>query len=317
MAIVKTVIRLGVIGGLATGAAVVVAGPHRVAALAGQARQHVINTIDSRIDDPVVLRSQLKQLEQQYPARIAEVASAIAQLDAQAGEIRWEQQYTERAIEFAMADREHLRNLLAEADAARASQPYAVINVRFDNRAIPLEQAYARAAQVNQTIAAFHSRADAAAQTLELLSVERERMTDLLAKLETERADFQSQLVVLDSRIDSLARKERMVEMVEKRRRSLDNMDRFASVHSFNQVMTNLSKAEAEIEARFQNVAHQEVGTDYESRAKAMLNAENAAKNLFERTKPLAPDAATIEIGPPAPKASEQRAQLGHRILIE
>ena len=73
MALVKTAVRVAVIGGLATGVAVLVAGPERVMALAGQARHTVNHVIDSQIDDPIALRAQLKSLESEYPKRIATV----------------------------------------------------------------------------------------------------------------------------------------------------------------------------------------------------------------------------------------------------
>ena len=49
--IFKTLIRVGVITAVSAGAAVLIAGPHRTAALVSQAREHIMSHIDERIED--------------------------------------------------------------------------------------------------------------------------------------------------------------------------------------------------------------------------------------------------------------------------
>ena len=71
----KTVVRGVVITALAGGVLVAVAGPHRVHAMFDQARGNITQVIDNNIDDPVILRGQIKKLEAQYPKKIAEVRS--------------------------------------------------------------------------------------------------------------------------------------------------------------------------------------------------------------------------------------------------
>ena len=102
--IVKTVIRLGVIGALVTGGAVVIAGPHRVVALGHQMQSKIVNVIDANIDDPVALRAQLRDLQAQYPERIAEVRSQLAELVEQVRQIHREKAVSEKVVTMAAAD---------------------------------------------------------------------------------------------------------------------------------------------------------------------------------------------------------------------
>lgn len=317
MAITKTVIRVLVIGGLATGTAVLVAGPDRVAALAGQAREKVVSAIDSQIDDPVVLRQQLRELEAQYPKKIADVRGSLAELDAQADQIRDELAVAERVVELASADRQEIAPLIEEAELARAESPHAIIRVRFDNQSLPLDQAYTKATELNNTITAYQTRAENARRTLDHLTVQRERLTELLAKLESERAEFQAQISLLDSEIEMIARNEKALEILESHEKKIDQMDRY-TVGSLDQVRARMAKALSEQEARFENLARADDANDYESRAKAMLNSEAAARDIFERSKNAAPVLPEkIEIGEPAGKGSDGQVAMNESIVIE
>ena len=80
MCFVKGLVRYGLIAGLVAGAGVVVAGPERVSALLTQTHDSIHAQIDKCVKDPVALRAQLRKLEGQYPARIAEVRASLPAL---------------------------------------------------------------------------------------------------------------------------------------------------------------------------------------------------------------------------------------------
>lgn len=308
MCIVKSVMRIAVVGGLATGVAVLVAGPERVAALAGQCRTAVCNKIDQSIDDPVALRAQLRTLEAEYPKRITSVRADLAELEAQLSELQRDKSVSERVVEMAAADLSELKDMLARAENARTEAPTAVINVRFDNQAFSLDQAYSRATQINNTLNVYSTRAADADRDLGFLNQQKERLTELLGTLETERAQFQAQIWQLDGQIEMIARNEKLIDIVEKRQESIDRHSRFEAV-SLEQITGHMAKIRAEQESRLQSLASHTETTNYEKKAKVMLDTENTARDVFHRSEQVAPPTplqGKIEIIPQTPPSNAE-----------
>ncbi|MEO1129185.1 MAG: hypothetical protein AAFX05_05670 [Planctomycetota bacterium] len=284
MAIVKTLTRVVVIGGLATGTAVLIAGPHRVGALFSQARHHVVTQIDDAIGDPVALRQNLRDLEAKYPKRIAEVRSELHDVRNQVQQLADEQAVAQRVVEMAMQDRDACTDLIDRAEQVRADQPYQTIRVRFDGQTLSFDEAYAKAAQINGTITAYSQRAEQAGRNINLLQDQEQRLGELLAKLETERAELQAQLWQLDAEIAMIERNEKLIDMTEKRQKTIDKYERF-EVASIDQVRNRINKIRAEQEARLESLTNDRETTSYEDRARTMIEAEQVSKNLYESSE--------------------------------
>lgn len=301
MAIVKTVIRVAVVGGLATGVAVLVAGPERVAALAGQARQCVIQQIDKNIKDPVALRSQLRSLEAEYPKRITGVRADLAELRTQLSELQRDKAVSDKVVEMASADLGVIKDILAKADAARTEAPYATISVRFDSHSYSLDQAYSRATQINNTLQVYSTRSADAERDMTFLTQQQQRLEELLTQLETERAQFQAQIWQLDGQIEMIARNDKLIDIVEKRQASIDKYSRYEAV-SLEQITSRMTQIRAEQEARLKGLTNESQATNYEKRAKGMIDTENVARDVFKKAQeaPLFQPSKTIEIGPGA-----------------
>lgn len=302
MAIIKTVMRIAVVGGLATGVAVLVAGPERVGALAGQCRRAVCDTIDRNIEDPVALRAQLRTLDSEYPKRIASVRSDLAELEAQLQELERDKAVSQRVVEMASADLNELKDMLTRAEGARSESPTAVIHVKFDNQPYSLDQAYSRATQINNTLNVYSTRAADAERDVGFLQQQKDRLTELLGTLETERAQFQAQIWQLDGQIEMIARNEKLIDIVEKRQDSIEQHSRFEAV-SLEQITGRMAKIRAEQESRLQSLASHSETTNYEKKAKVMLDTENSARDVFKKAQELAPAVPTssaIEIKPEA-----------------
>ena len=86
----KTLLRVGVVTTACGGLALLIAGPDRASALVGQAHDTIIQHIDATIDDPVALRKQLRELEREYPERIAQVSGDLAELNEQISQLEQE-----------------------------------------------------------------------------------------------------------------------------------------------------------------------------------------------------------------------------------
>lgn len=298
MSFVKPIFRVAVIGGLATVALVAVAGPERVKALAGQARGAVVSKIDENIQDPVLLRAQLRELEAKYPQRIAEVRGDLTEVQSQISELKRDKAVAEKVVEMARNDLMEVKGVLDRAEQARVESPASIIQVRIGEGTHSLDQAYGKATQINNTLNAYMSRAADAERDLTFLADQEKRLTDLLNQMEGERATFQAQVWQLDGQVEMIARNDRLIEMVEKRQKQLEKYDRFDAV-SLDQITTRMNRIKAEQESRLQSLAASSKTENYEAKAKAMIDAEGAARSIFEKSLQLTPVKPTVlEIGP-------------------
>jgi septal ring factor EnvC (AmiA/AmiB activator) len=278
MPFVKTIIRVGVIGTLVGGGLIAVAGPERVGAALTQARDTVNNTIDRNIDDPVKMRAQLRKLESQYPERIARVRQDLSTLDAQTSEYQRELAVAERVVELAQADLDAMQGIFAQAENVRAEAGHGVIvRVSFNGSKMDLSEAQSKAAEIAKTRDAYIAEADSIAGDIDLLGQQRERLTDLLVKLESEKAQFQSELWRLNQQIDAIARNERMIDMMEARQQTLDELGPYQA-HSIDQVKDRLAQLRSEQEAKLESLASGEKGLSYEDRAKASIGSQRAPR---------------------------------------
>ena len=305
MALVKTVTRIVVIGGLATGTAVLVAGPERVSALFTQARHSITTKIDSVIDDPVALRQQLRELESEYPKRIGEVRGELVEVRDQITELERERGISERVVGLASQDLTELQPMLKEAQVQRANYPAREITLRHEGRSLPLEDAYAKATRISNTVKAYRQRSEQASRNLAFLRDQEDRLAELLTKLETERAELQSKLWLLNGEIEMIARNEKLIDMNESRQRAIEKYERYDAV-SLEQVTRRIGKIRSEQEARLQALASRDGQTDYEDRARSLMESEAAARRVFEKSVQEATTEPTpIEIGIEDVEASE------------
>ncbi len=314
--ILKTIIRFGVIGGLVVGAAAVIAGPHRVAALAHQARAKIVGVIDANIDDPIEMRAQLRSLEAQYPAKIAEVRSHLAAIEQQIKEVNREQVIAERVVSLSSADLEEMQDLLARAEEAKATGEYTLVRVAFENRTYNLEAAYRRATDISETVNIYNSRIADCGNDLASLEGDAESLRGLLGKLQGEHSQFQVQLANLERQIDAVARKERMVSMMAERQKKLDQLSDYR-VASLDQFRGRLAQKQAELDAQIASLNTREERTSYEDAARVQIDRETSARLRFETSKgnaPAAPVEKTIEIGSEsAPTGSSSAGRVAAR----
>lgn len=276
--IIKTLIRVGVITAAAGGAAVVILTPERAVALVSQAHENIVDAIDENIEDPVALRSQLRELEREYPARISQVRGDLAELTEQMRQLQQDQAISQRVVALADRDLAALEPLLAEAEAngVETASHGAIRNVaaiRFDNRTYTVEQAYSRANQITHTKVAYANRAADAGHDLVYLRQQSERLTELLMQLEAERTQFQSQLFQLDRQVDAIARNEKLIDMLEKRKKTIEECSRYES-HSLDQMVARLAEVRARQQAELDMLTTDGKQLDYEDVARMQLGGE-------------------------------------------
>lgn len=299
MGFLKPVIWLGLAGTLAGGTALAVMGPGRAHALVTSAQTRINETIDSRIDDPVALRQQLRELEAQYPGRIAEVQGDLAELRSQIGQLERERTVSERVVQLASADLTQMQGLLEKAQHASATSGGSIVRVRFGDNSLSMDDAYAKANQISQLQSAYSTKAADIDGNLSVLRQQETRLSQILDQLESERAEFQTQLWQLDRQVDAIARNDRMIEMLEKRQASFEKYDRYGEVASPDHVKGRIARVLAEQEARLNDLSLAGNQNDYERQAEADLaRQELSYQQRVGATKLLETQPRTIELRP-------------------
>lgn len=281
----KTVVRWAVITGLVGGAAVVIAGPERVGALVTQTRGKINAGLDRAIEDPVALRAQLKSLEGQYPERIAEVRGDLAELQAQVAQLNRDLQVSERVVALADQDLSRLQTQLTRAEAAQDG--VTLVRLVFDGEQLDLKDARARAAKIQQVRNAYSSKAADIQRDLGYLTQQEQRLTQLAGQLESEHAEYQTQMWQLDRQVDAIARNERMIGMMEKRQATIDEHSRYRA-NSLDQLTSRMADIRARQEAKLETLGHGQAQSSYEDRAKIDLDSRpgngpvEAAPSMFD-----------------------------------
>lgn len=276
--VTRTVMGVAVIGGIGVGALLLIAGADRVGALWRQTTGSVNQAIDAQITDPVALRSQLASLAEQYPRRIAQVRADLSEVRSHLTQLARERAIAARVANLAEADMNVLRNLVTRAEEARivhaSVQGAPPVEIAFQDSTLTIEQAYARASDASNTRTAYLQRIADIDRDAVHLQQQEQRLAGMLARLETERSDFQVQLWQLDRQVDSIARNDRMIAVLNKIQASIHEQSRYRGV-SLEQVASRVADIRARQEGELSALASLEQRTDYETRARATLNAES------------------------------------------
>lgn len=296
--ICRNVVRIGVITALVGGAAVVVAGPHRTWAFIHQTRSKIHTCIDSNIKDPVALRSQLRDLEGQYPKRIAAVEGDLAEVSEQITQLNRDLETSRRVVMMTDGHVQQLKSVIAKAEETRLSGSYAVVKVRFGDDSLAVDQAYAKANRIAQVCSAYNSKATDIERDLGYLNQQRDRLAKLLDKLQKERAEFQAQLWNLDRQVDAIARNDRLIDMLKDRQQTIDEHSRYQAA-SLDQITARLADIRARQESQLDVFGQNSDMEDYESQAKDQIDSERSPGLFSPKVfKPTLQTGTVIEIGP-------------------
>tara|TARA_R110000868_G_scaffold411617_1_gene706349 strand:+ start:442403 stop:443371 length:969 start_codon:yes stop_codon:yes gene_type:complete len=308
----KTIVRGVVITALAGGVLVAVAGPQRVGAMVHQTRSNFISVIDDNIEDPIMLRAQIKNLEAQYPHKIAEVRSDLTEVQTQIAQLDRELQVATKVVSLAAMDLETVSGQLTQARYTQESNPGAIVRVSLNNRAVDLDDAYAKRNQIQQTRDMYASRATDLSTDLGYLNDQEQQLADLLERLESERSEFQAKLFQLDAQIDTIARNERLIDMMEDRQDTIDAHSNFQA-NSLDQLNGRLSGIRTEQRARLEAIAGRDSDKNYVDEAEFLIDQEGLVTEYENSQKSIAPsqvrgftiDPQVIEIAPQTKKPAQ------------
>lgn len=280
----KGIVRFGVLAALAGGAAVVVAEtarPGSVRAIVHQAGSTVGSVIDHNIDDPTALRAQIRDLEAEYPGKIAEVRADLNEVRDQIAQLERERNVSDKVVDLTMSDLDLLDSGIAQARATQVSGQGKAILIKFNEHRLKVGQAFEKRQQVAQTKAVYQNRVGEIETELGYLNEQEAQLADLLDRLETEHAEFQAQLFQIETQIDSIARNERLIAMMEDRQKTIDEHTRYQA-HSLEQLQDRLSRVRGEQQSRIAAAATVHRKHDYVAEAQYLVDQEADIRRLIE-----------------------------------
>ncbi len=274
----KTVVRGVVITALAGGVLVAVAGPHRAHAMYNQTRGAITHVIDDNIDDPILLRAQVKKLEAQYPGKIAEVRSDLNEVQTQIAQLEREMQIATKVVSLATNDLNVVDSQITQARATQQANPGAIVRISYNNKPVDLEDAYTKRQQIEQTQHLYATRAQDLSVDLGYLNDQESQLSDLHERLVSEQSEFQAKLFQLDAQIDTIARNDRLIDMMEDRQETIDAHSRFQA-NSLDQLNGRLSNIRTEQRARLEAIANKDNSKSYIEEAQFLIDQGGQVQN--------------------------------------
>ena len=278
----RCVLRWGLIGAAGLGTLAFIAGPDRIAAGFDQIRSHVGALADDFVEDPVALRRQLSGLAEKYPERIAEGRAEIVEVERQISRLHQDHEIASRVVSMTTSDLADIRLALGEAEVEAASGRSPVI--RVSGRAFDIEGARKEARRIHGIRATYRDREATDEAQIEFLGTQKERLAEILGKLEEEHGRYQAKLWQLDQQIDAIARNDRLIEMTREQQAILAEYDKFSEVGSLDQLESKLAELKTIQEAQLQTLAQRSGHDDYEAAAREALQGDqwDLEESLFE-----------------------------------
>lgn len=270
--------------GMAGAGAYALLGKHRTEAVVNEIQDNLLESIDEHLDNPSLMRSQLRELEREYPERIAQVQGDLAEIRGEIRTLEQEAAVSERVVTLADRDLERLGTQVAAQLPSEAGAQ--LVSVRLDGASYTPDSAHTQLQRVRATRAAYAGRAADARHDLGYLEKQAMRLEELLVKLQGEQTEFRAQVVGLNRQIDSIARNDRLLELLEKRNKTIEECGRYEAV-SLDQITSRLDQIKGRQEAALDLFASEEHATDYEELARQQLAGEQLVE-LAPVARPLA-----------------------------
>jgi chromosome segregation ATPase len=280
MSITRCILRWGLVSGLALGGMTLLVGPERVCAGFAMLRGKAQSIVDSAVSDPIALRHQLEGLAKQYPDRIADVRGEMAEVDHQIGQFTRDIEIAQRVVAMTSKDLNELGTLVARAEESAKSSTRAV-SIRYGGTKFSLDEAYNEGRRIQHVRTSYDQRQAHDQQQLNFLTQQKQRLSEILNKLETEFSTFQTQLWALDRQIDAIERNERLITLTEEQQATLASYEKFGKIGSLKQLEAKLAELRTKQEAQLQYLSKQGVNTDYENRAQCEMDTKNWSTNPF------------------------------------
>ena len=271
MSFTRSIIRWGLISGLALGGLTLLIGPHKVAAGLHQIRANVQMVVDRALDEPAALRRQLEQMADQYPDRIATVRGELAEVEHQLAQFDRDSEIATRVVAMTTEDLTELKTLVVRVQ--NVSNPGDRAFLRFKGIRFAVDQAYTEAQRINAVRLNYQDRAASNVQQISMLAEQKARLMEICDRLESEYATFQTQMWQLDSQIDAIERNERLIEMTKDLQATLDDYDRWGEIGNLKQLEGKLAELRTIQKAQLDTLRQTGLRIDYAKQAAHQIDS--------------------------------------------
>ncbi len=273
MSFTRSIIRWGLISGLALGGLTLLIGPHKVAAGLHQIRANVQMVVDRALDEPAALRRQLEQMADQYPDRIATVRGELAEVEHQLAQFDRDSEISTRVVAMTTKDLTELKTLVVRAESDPNNTAVRAVFVRFKGIRFDVPQAYTEAKRINSVRLNYQDRAASNVQQISMLAEQKARLIEICDRLEDEYATFTTQMWQLDSQIDAIERNERLIEMTKDLQATLDNYDRWGEIGNLKQLEGKLAELRTIQKAQLDTLRQTGLRIDYAKQAAHQIDS--------------------------------------------
>lgn len=282
VSITKTVFRTALIGGLAVGGLTLVVGPQRMVNGYTQVQHSVIVWFDDNMDDPILLRQQLKHLQQEYPNRLRKITRSLAEVDGQIVTISYQREVSHNAVNIAKDDLAFLKGLVSTANAhyaVNSGTPQAVL-IRFQGSNLTVDQAYGRASKIKASAMNNQDKFAHFDRELEVLNSFRDRLATQKEKLDKEYSTFQTQIWQIERQIDQIERNEDLIELIEECDGRVADNDKFKA-RNLGELSNRLSALQKEHMAMLDALENRVSSDSYVQRAEDAMRQVNSFEDVF------------------------------------
>ena len=228
-------------------------------------REHLRANVDDLVDSRIALRRDLRKLERAYPERIAQLESALLEIDRDFRVCQTDLRISREAVTIAENDVSLLRERLASAPADGG-----FVTVEFRSDVLDREAALARAGRIAEQAAHHRDRVTGLEDEAAMLRQERTRLAAELADLQREHRAFQAEARSLLREIESVKRKEKLAALIEGRRKERDDLFRDSAI-SLAAIKQKIERRRIELDTRLEAARAYEVADEYEARARLSL----------------------------------------------
>lgn len=312
MAIVKNMVRFGVVGTLVGGGLIVaaeVARPGSASAIADEGMDRVGSMIDRQIDDPIALRRQLKSLEEKYPAKIDEVRGDLLEVQEQIAQVQRKLDESRMVVQLTEADLGRLEQGIAQGREVSGENPSAIVRITFNRRSVDLSEAYTEHDRIRKTRDTHQTLAEDMQRDLGYLVEQEQQLAGVLQRLETERAEFRGKIYALDAQIDAIARNDRLIKTMEERAQTIERHSRYEAA-SLDQLEQRIAAMRSEQQARLDAITGSAEERDYTAEASFLVDQarRDAGENSEELVIRRRPGSSSHEVRIDADRATEPAA---------
>jgi chromosome segregation ATPase len=261
----RSIVKWGVIGGLSLTALFAIVGGTRLKTAVWSVRDHIRSNVDELVDTRTALEHEVKKLMKEYPERIAEIQFQLHQIDGDIVKCSRQLRKCEETASVAKSDMDLIRTRLDRADAD--ADGVGPVVIEFRAKRLDRSEALSEAAEAAEYMAIYNERSADLRSEQRLLTEEKLRLAGELAGLQHEYADFQAEVDRIGRDIDSLERKEKLVQLAE--RRNGEREDIFADrASSLNVLKERIVKKKLLLDQKIKavHVMHG-AANEYEARA--------------------------------------------------